>query len=86
MKDNVQEALSDSEYLQLLNNLAQSPDMSTGKTLSQCGDSSSSNDIQDSLDVLEANFVSTFVFLLIIHPIMILFSLASVHISILVGR
>jgi hypothetical protein len=63
MKDNVEEALSDSEYLQLINNLAEPPDPSAGKTLSQHGDSSSNHDIQDSLDVLEANFVSTFMFL-----------------------
>jgi hypothetical protein len=71
LKDNVEEALGDSEYLQLINKLAHPPDMSTGKTLSQHGDSSSSHDIQDSLDVPEANFVSTFMFLCLMPAFMV---------------
>jgi hypothetical protein len=63
VSDNVDEALNDSEYLELLNNLAHLPDLSVGKTPSQHGYPISSHSIQDSLAVLEANIVSTYVLL-----------------------
>jgi hypothetical protein len=59
--DDVEEALNDSEYLELLNNLAHLPDLSIGKPPSQHGYSISSHSIQDSMAVLETNIVSTYV-------------------------
>lgn len=58
MSDNVEEALNDSEYLELLNNLARLPDLSVSKTPSQHGYSISSHNIQDGLVVLEAGIMS----------------------------
>lgn len=63
LKDNVEEALSDSEYLQLLDSLAHPQDLTVYKTSSQHGDLSSSNNIQSSVEILEANIVSTYVLL-----------------------
>jgi hypothetical protein len=63
MSDNVEEALNDSEYLELINNLARLPDLSVSKTSSRHGDSVNSHNIQDSLAILEANIVSTYVLL-----------------------
>jgi hypothetical protein len=63
MSDNVEEALNDSEYLELLNNLARLPNLSVSKTPSQHGYAVSSHNVQDSLVVLEASIVSTYALL-----------------------
>jgi hypothetical protein len=79
MKNSVEEALSDSQYLQLIKKLVHSPDLSVSKT-SQHGDSSSSPIVQDSLDILEAGIVSTFMLLWVIHSVIICSTvLASIH-------
>jgi hypothetical protein len=63
MSDSVEEALNDSEYLELLNNLAHLSDQSVSKTPSQHGYFISSHNIQENLVVLEAGIVSTYVIL-----------------------
>jgi hypothetical protein len=63
MSHDVEVALNDAEYLELLNNLAHLSDLSFGKTPSRHGYSISSHDVEDSLAVLEANIVSTYVLL-----------------------
>lgn len=61
MSDDVEEALSDSEYLELLNNLAHLPDLSVSKTPSLHGHTISSHNIQDNFVDLEAGIVSIYV-------------------------
>ena len=63
LKDSVEEALSDLEYLQLIDSLAHPPDLTVRKTSCQDSDLSNSNNIQRSLEILEANIVSTYVLL-----------------------
>jgi len=63
LKDNVEEALNDLEYLQLINSLAHPPDLTVRKTSCQDSELSNSNNIQRSLEILEASVVSTYVLL-----------------------
>jgi hypothetical protein len=63
MSDNVEEALNDSEYLELLNKLAHLTDQSDSKAPSRHGYSVSNRNIQDNLVVLEAGIVSIYVLL-----------------------
>lgn len=63
LKDNVEEAVSDLEYLQLIDSLAHPPDLTVYKTLYQDSELTNSNNIQRSLEILEANIVSTYVLL-----------------------
>ncbi|KAJ4447227.1 hypothetical protein ANN_09230 [Periplaneta americana] len=58
MRDNVEEAVNDSEYLQLIQYLAELPEQSVSKSSFHHGDSSSSNNIQNTVDILEANIMS----------------------------
>jgi len=59
LKDNVEEALSDLEYLQLIDSLVNPPDLTVHKTSCQDSELSNSNNTQRSLEILEANIVST---------------------------
>lgn len=58
LKDNVEEAVSDLEYLQLIDSLAHPPDLTVLKTSCQDSELSNSNNIQRSLEILEANIMS----------------------------
>jgi len=58
LKDNVEEALSDLEYLQLIDSLAYPPDLTVRKTSCQDSELSNNNNIQRSLEILEANIMS----------------------------
>jgi hypothetical protein len=63
LKDSVEEALSDLEYLQLIDSLAHPPYLTVHKISWQDADLSNNYDIQRSLEILEANIVSTYVLL-----------------------
>jgi hypothetical protein len=63
LKDGVEEALSDLEYLQLIDSLAHPPYLVVHKTTWQDADLSNSYNIQTNLEILEANIVSTYVLL-----------------------
>jgi len=65
LKGNVEEALSDLEYLQLIDSLAHPPDLTVHKTSCQDSELSNSNNIQRSLEILEANIVSTHTYVLL---------------------
>lgn len=63
LKDGVEEALSDLEYLELIDSLAHPPYLTVHKTTWQDADLSNSYNIQRNLEILEANTVSTNVLL-----------------------
>jgi hypothetical protein len=63
LNDGVEEALSDLEYLQLIDSLTHPPYLTVHKTTWQDADYSSSYNIQRNLEILEANTVSTNVLL-----------------------
>jgi len=77
LKDNVEEALIDLEYLQLIDSLAHPPDLTVLKASYHDSELSHSNNIQRNLEILEANTVSTCVLLELIHAVMVHFAFPS---------